>query len=78
MTGVPSIPSTPTNHERLLRLSAVRNRVPYSRATIYRLVASLQFPRPVSLGGRAIAWKESDIDAWIQARIDGSAATGAR
>jgi prophage regulatory protein len=78
MTGNTSNILTPTIHEKLLRLSEVRSRVPYSRATIYRLVASLQFPRPVSLGERAVAWKESDIDAWIQARIDGSAATEAR
>jgi prophage regulatory protein len=78
MTGDTSTLSMPTIHEKLLRLAEVRSRVPYSRATIYRLVASLQFPRPVSLGERAVAWKESDIDAWIQARIDRSAATEAR
>jgi prophage regulatory protein len=78
MTGSTSTHTAPAIHEKLLRLSEVRNRVPYSRATIYRLVAALQFPRPVNLGARAVAWRQSEIDAWIQSRIDGSAATEAQ
>ncbi len=54
---------------RFLRLSEVRNRVPYSRATIYRLITAGQFPRPYSLGARAVAWLESDVTAWIEARL---------
>lgn len=67
--------------EKLLRLSEVRNRVPYSRATIYRLISSGQFPRPYSLGARAVAWREAEISAWIESRIakhDGAGATSPR
>jgi len=56
-------------HLKLLRLAEVRNRVPYSRSTIYQLIAQGKFPKPISLGERAVAWLESDIDAWIEARI---------
>ena len=45
--------------------------MPYGRASIYRLIAAGQFPRPYSLGARAVAWLESDIDAWIEARVEG-------
>ncbi|MGA7343006.1 MAG: AlpA family transcriptional regulator [Terracidiphilus sp.] len=55
--------------EEFLRLPEVRNRVPYSRATIYRLIASGEFPRPYGLGARAVAWRESEISAWIEDRI---------
>ncbi len=55
--------------EKFLRLSEVRNRVPYSRATIYRLISSGEFPRPYSLGARAVAWREAEISAWIETRI---------
>jgi prophage regulatory protein len=55
--------------EKLLRLSEVRNRVPYSRATIYRLISSGEFPRPYSLGARAVAWRETEISAWIEDKI---------
>jgi prophage regulatory protein len=55
---------------RFLRLPEVRNRVPYSRATIYRLITAGRFPRPYSLGARAVAWLESEVDAWIAARVE--------
>jgi prophage regulatory protein len=56
--------------ERFLRLAQVRSRVPYSRSTIYNLMAQRKFPQPFSLGGRAVAWLESDIDRWIASRIE--------
>lgn len=58
------------DHQKLLRLADVRARVPYSRSTIYQLIAQGKFPKPVSIGARAVAWIESDIDAWIAARIE--------
>ena len=57
-------------HKRLLRLTDVRERVPYSRSTIYQLIAQGKFPKPINIGERAVAWLESEIDAWIQARIE--------
>lgn len=57
-------------HQKLLRLSDVRERVPYSRSTIYQLIAQGKFPKPISIGERAVAWLESEIDAWIEARIE--------
>jgi prophage regulatory protein len=65
----------PENHQRLLRLADVRNRVPYSRSTIYQLMAEGKFPKAISLGARAVAWLESDIEAWITERIEGSERT---
>ena len=61
-------------HQRLLRLADVRDRVPYSRSTIYQLMAQGKFPKPLNLGARAVAWLESDIDEWIKARIEGGRA----
>lgn len=54
--------------ERLLRRPEVENRTGLSRSTIYELVKEGRFPRPVKLGKRAVAWRESDIAAWIEAR----------
>ena len=59
-----------TKAERLLRLGEVRTRVPYSRSTIYLLIGQNKFPRPIRLGGRAVAWLESDIDGWITTRVE--------
>jgi prophage regulatory protein len=55
--------------EKLLRLSEVQRRVPYSRSTIYLKVSRGEFPAPIDLGARAVAWLETDIDEWIAARI---------
>jgi prophage regulatory protein len=40
-----------------------------SRSTIYVRLEQGRFPRPVSLGGRAVGWIESEVDEWIGERI---------
>jgi prophage regulatory protein len=51
-----------------LRLPAVVRITGLSRSTLYRLIADQQFPRPVQLGPRAVAWRRQDIDAWSETR----------
>ncbi len=53
---------------RLLHLREVLNRTSYSRTTIYRLMGLGTFPASVSLGSR-VAWVESEVQDWIDARI---------
>lgn len=53
--------------ERLLRVRQVQDRVPLGRATIYKRMAAGTFPKPVDLGGGMVAWRESEIEAWIAA-----------
>ena len=60
----------PEKVQRFLRLAEVRARIPYSRSTIYQLIADGKFPKPFSLGARAVAWLESDIDSWIASRVE--------
>jgi prophage regulatory protein len=55
--------------EKFLRLAEVQRRVPYSRSTIYAKIPRGEFPAPIDLGARAVAWLESDIDEWIASRI---------
>jgi prophage regulatory protein len=54
--------------ERLLRLPEVKSRTGYKRASIYKKMRLGEFPCPYSLGGRAVAWKLSDIENWIESR----------
>ena len=56
--------------DRFLRLSAVKERTGLSRSTIYLNISKGTFPRHISLGARCVGWLESEIDSWIQARID--------
>jgi prophage regulatory protein len=52
-----------------LRLSTVRSRTGLSRSTLYRRISEGRFPSPIQLGGRAVGWLDSDIDAWIEAQM---------
>ena len=54
---------------RFLRLPEVQARTGLSRPTIYVRLAEGRFPRPVSLGGRAVGWIESEIEEWSRERI---------
>lgn len=54
---------------RFLRLPEVMARTGLSRSTIYVRLAQGRFPRPVSLGGRAVGWIESEIEQWCRQRI---------
>ena len=56
--------------KQLGRLPQVRQRVPYSRSEIYRLISLGKFPKPITLGERAVAWDMDEVEAWIRARID--------
>jgi prophage regulatory protein len=56
----------------ILRLPAVKTRTGLSRSTIYLRVAEGTFPKPICLGGRAVGWVESEIQQWLEQRIEQS------
>ena len=58
---------------RLLHLKEVLRLTSLSRTHVYRLMALGEFPKSVALGAR-VAWIESQVEEWIQARIEESAA----
>ncbi len=62
--------------DRILRLPAVKQRTGLSRSKIYCDVARGVFPRPISLGPRAVGWLASEISAWLAERIEVSRPTG--
>jgi prophage regulatory protein len=53
----------------LIRLPQVQAIVPYSRSTLYSLIATGDFPAPVKLGPRASAWVKAEVEAWAESRI---------
>jgi prophage regulatory protein len=57
----------------ILRLPAVKTSTGLSRSTIYLRIAQGVFPRPVSLGGRAVGWPAHEVAALNAARIAGKA-----
>ena len=56
----------------LIRLSEVQRRTGYSKAWLYRLMSQGKFPSSIKIGSRAIAFVESEIDDWINLRIEES------
>ena len=57
--------------DTILRLPAVKTNTGLSRSTIYLRVAQGEFPKPVSLGGRAVGWPASEVAALNSARSEG-------
>ena len=53
----------------ILRLPTVKSRTGLSRSTIYLRIAEGRFPKPISLGDRAVGWIESEIDDWLEEQI---------
>jgi prophage regulatory protein len=50
--------------ERLLRLPEVRQLAGMSTSTLYLKMSRGEFPSPVRIGSRAVAWRSSDVAAW--------------
>ena len=61
---------------RIIRWPEVHERVGYCRTNIYYLIQSGDFPSPIKLGSRAVGWLESDIENWINSRIEQSRSGG--
>lgn len=55
--------------ESLIRRAEAEAQTGLSRSTIYKLTAEGKFPAPVRLSARAVAFRASEVDAWIASRI---------
>lgn len=54
---------------RLIRLREVMTKTGLSRSYVYALAQKAQFPKPVKLSERSSAWIESEVQSWIDERI---------
>ena len=64
---------TENNHqtkEHLLRLREILKRTGLSRSSLYEQVSEGKFPEPVKISSRSVAWVESEVDSWIDPRIN--------
>jgi prophage regulatory protein len=62
-------PVSATTQERFLRLPEVIHQCGLSRSTLYDLIARNAFPSQVSLGGKNVAWLQSEVSVWMAERI---------
>lgn len=52
----------------LILLNEVAAMVTVSRSTLWRWIKQGIFPTPIKLGPRRIAWRRSDVNAWLDSR----------
>jgi len=55
-------------HGRLIKIDTVCGIVGISRATVYRLIKSDEFPGPVKIGAASL-WVEREVIGWVETRI---------
>ena len=56
------------------RIPAVLSRTGLSRSSLYALIARGEFPRPLKLSARSVAFLSDEINAWIAERAAARAA----
>ncbi|WP_132242910.1 helix-turn-helix transcriptional regulator [Primorskyibacter sedentarius] len=52
--------------EKLLRRPDVQARTGLSPSTLYDWMKRGQFPKPVKLGSRLVAWRETEVAEWLK------------
>ncbi|MFT4804465.1 MAG: prophage regulatory protein [Psychroserpens sp.] len=55
--------------ERLVRKPEVLSLTGLSSSSLYRLMEQGNFPQSVQISERSVAWRESDVERWIDTRI---------
>lgn len=65
-----SVISTPelvqlSTASKLLRIKQVLNLYPVGRSTLYKMIAENRFPKQVNLSVKSVAWRASEVYAFI-------------
>ena len=55
---------------RLIKRIEVESRTGLGRSSMYEQIKEEQFPKPIKIGQRSVAWIESEIDDWIKEKIN--------
>ena len=55
----------------LLKIFEVQRLLRVGRSTVYKLLAEdPDFPRPVKVTSKAVAWRREDLEKWVASRPD--------
>lgn len=54
---------------RFIRLKEVMSICGMSRSSVYDAIKKGQFPPPIKLSTRSIAWLKSEVIAWVESRV---------
>lgn len=55
---------------KLIRLKKVMSITGLGRSSIYKFMTEGNFPQSISLGERAVAWENSEIEEWVLNKIE--------
>ena len=55
---------------KFLNRSQVIEKTSLSKTALYALINQGNFPKPVLISTKRKAWLQSDVDDWIQERVD--------
>lgn len=55
-----------TDDIRLMDLQEVREATTLGKTVIYHMIARGEFPAPVRLSARRVAWRAADIQEWLR------------
>ena len=58
------------SNSKVLKVKEVAEEINVSVPQVYKLVSLGRFPKPIKLGERGSGWLTSEIDAWLQSRVD--------
>lgn len=53
---------------QVIRLARLKQKLAVGQSSIYRWIETEGFPKPIKFG-RAAAWIENEVDAWVQKRM---------
>lgn len=56
------------HQEQLIRLATVLSLTGLPKSSLYHQIKNGSFPKPVKLSERSVAWKVSEIEAWVESR----------
>jgi len=66
--------TTTAQQPRLIRYREVMSQTGLSRSYLYELTKNGEFPASVKLSERSSAWIESEVQQWINGRIEAARA----
>ena len=55
---------------KVLKAKQVAEEINVSVPQVYKLVSLGRFPKPIKLGERGSGWLTSEIDDWLQSKVD--------
>lgn len=54
---------------RVIKLKDVIDTTGLSKSSIYAHMARGDFPRPIQLGPRSVAWVEDEVQGWLLSKL---------